>query len=84
MCYCYQIICFDRFGYLRDVLNHYIMDGDAQRAYDDLVSGNWAKTFLMGKNKKQILAFKEHVSIHCTLYIMIMGVHEHNLCTALL
>lgn len=43
-------------------MNRYVMDGDVERAYDDLVSGNWAKTFIMGKNKKQIAAFKEHVN----------------------
>ena len=59
-----SLLVFDRFGYLRDVLNRYVMDGDAERVYDDLVSGNWAKTFLMGKSKKQVSAFKEHVSIH--------------------
>ena len=39
------------------------MDGDAEKVYDELVSGNWAKTFLMAKNKKQVSGFKEHVSV---------------------
>ena len=58
----YSVFLFVRFGSLRDIINHYVTDGDIERAYGDLVSGNWAKTFLMGKNKKQVLAFKEHVS----------------------
>ena len=42
------------------------MSGDAEQAYDELVSGNWSKTYFMGKNKKQISSFKEHVSVQCT------------------
>lgn len=48
------------------MIQRYAVDGDAERAYGDLVNGNWAKTFLMGKTKKQTSAFKEHVnfSVH--------------------
>ena len=48
------------------MLNRYITNGDSEKAYDELVSGNWSKTFFMGKNKKQISAFKEHVSVQFT------------------
>ena len=51
------------------MLKRYVMDSDAERAYDELVSGNWAKTFLMGKSKKQISAFKEHVSAHDYVHV---------------
>ena len=69
MCISYTVFFFIRFGSLRDIINRYVIDGDTEKAYGDLVSGNWAKTFLMGKNKKQISAFKEHVSslTVCTL-----------------
>ena len=51
-----------RFGKLRGVLESYSRDGNAERAYESLVSGNWARTFLMGKPKQSITAFKKHVS----------------------
>lgn len=73
LCWCYQIVCFDRYGCLRDVLNHYAEDGDAERAYDELVSGNWSKTFFMGKSKKQVSAFKEHVSMHVEVTCIPLG-----------
>ena len=50
-----------RFGKLRGVLESYARDGNVERAYESLVSGNWARTFLMGKPKQSILAFKKHV-----------------------
>ena len=52
-----------RFGKLRSVLENYSRDGNVERAYESLVSGNWARTFLMGKPKQSILAFKKHVRI---------------------
>ena len=50
-----------RFGKLRGVLETYSRDGNAERAYESLVSGNWARTFLMGKPRQSIAAFKKHV-----------------------
>ena len=41
----------------------YQEDGDVNLAYDTLVSGNWARTFLIGKPRAQISNFKEHVRI---------------------
>lgn len=40
-------------------------------AYETLVSGNWARTFLMGKPKAQILNFRDHVS---SLILYVIGV----------
>ena len=51
-----------RFSQLKDVLKVYQDNGDVERAYDTLVSGNWARTFLMGKPRSQIQNFKDHVS----------------------
>ena len=56
-----------RFSQLKDVLQLYQEDGDMDRAYEALVSGNWARTFLMGKPKSQITNFKDHVSQRCIL-----------------
>ena len=50
-----------RFGKLRGVLDTYSRDGNAERAYETLVSGNWARTFLMGKPKSTVAAFRGHV-----------------------
>lgn len=52
-----------RFGKLRSVLENYSRDGNVERAYESLVSGNWARTFLMGKPKQSVMAFKRHVSL---------------------
>ena len=54
---------------MRDIIERYMMDGDADRAYGDLVSGNWAKTFPMRKTKQQMSAFKEHVNLFAVLYM---------------
>lgn len=53
-----------RFGKLRSVLESYSRDGNVERAYESLVSGNWARTFLMGKPKHSVQAFRKHVSRH--------------------
>ena len=52
-----------RFCHLKDIIKVYQEEGDAERTYNTLVSGNWAKTFFMGKLKSQILNFKEHVRL---------------------
>ena len=54
-----------RFGKLRGVLETYGRDRNAERAYETLVSGNWARTFLIGKPKQTIAAFKKHVRETC-------------------
>lgn len=54
-----------RFGKLKDVLEEYTSIGNIEKAYEVLVSGNWARTFLMGKPKQQVAMFKEHVSDQC-------------------
>lgn len=51
-----------RFGRLKDVIELYTKDGNMEKAYEMLVSGNWSRTFLMGKPRQQVVAFKEHVS----------------------
>ena len=51
-----------RFSQLKDVIKLYQEDGDMEHAYEALVSGNWARTFLMGKPKAHINNFREHVS----------------------
>lgn len=68
--YAYLLPIFIRYGFLRDVIQRYVVDGDAERAYGDLVNGNWAKTFLMGKTKKQISAFKAHVNLSVHLWFV--------------
>lgn len=51
-----------RFGKLRGIIDSYSRDGNSERAYEALVSGNWARTFLMGKPKPSVTAFERHVS----------------------
>ena len=51
-----------RFGKLKVIIDQFTADSNGSKAYDTLVSGNWARTFLMGKPKPQVLAFQEHVS----------------------
>ena len=48
---------------MKDVLKVYQENGDVDHAYETLVSGNWARTFLMGKPRTQIQNFREHVSL---------------------
>ena len=51
-----------RYAHLKDVLSQYQRDGRRERAYNALVNGNWARTFLIGKPRRQVEAFREHVS----------------------
>lgn len=51
-----------RFGTLKEVIEEYSSGGDARKAYEMLVSGNWSRTFIIGKPKHQVVAFEEHVS----------------------
>ena len=63
-----------RFSHLKDLIELYQENGDADHAYENLVSGNWAKAFLMGKPKTQITNFTEHVSVYCVvLYSLTRG-----------
>ncbi len=52
-----------RFAKLKEIVERYTLDGDKEGAYEKLVSGNWSRMFLMGKAKKQVEVFKEHVSV---------------------
>ncbi len=56
------VYCVHRFGALQEVIRRYHIEGDEDGAYERLVSGNWARTFLIGKQKGTVTAFKEHVS----------------------
>ena len=66
-----------RFGKLRSIIDNYSRDGNVERAYEALVSGNWARTFLMGKPKPSVTAFECHVSddviivclVHCVCLV---------------
>lgn len=51
-----------RYTRLKDIIERYTVDGDGEKAYNQLVTGNWSWTFLMGKAKRQVESFKEHVS----------------------
>lgn len=64
---CFLLSVF-RFGYLRSVIKSYQRDGNQDWAYENLVSGNWARTFLIGKQKGTVTAFREHVSACLSLY----------------
>ena len=44
------------------MIRRYQIEGNEDWAYETLVSGNWARTFLIGKQKGTVTAFKEHVS----------------------
>lgn len=67
-----------RFGALQDVIRRYQFDGDIETAYDQLVSGNWARTFLIGKHKGTVTSFKEHVSHNFTIaHTTLLPSHTH-------
>ena len=51
-----------KFGTLKEIIEEYTREGDAKKAYEMLVTGNWSRTFLIGKPKHQVVAFEEHVS----------------------
>ena len=70
-----------RFGRLKVIIDQFTADSDGSKAYDTLVSGNWARTFLMGKPKPQVLAFQEHVSLTSNVEGRSKGGHSHSLCS---
>ncbi|XP_064400634.1 histone-lysine N-methyltransferase KMT5B-like isoform X2 [Halichondria panicea] len=57
-----------KFGALQEVIRRYHIEGDEDGAYERLVSGNWARTFLIGKQKGTVTAFKEHFLRYLHMY----------------
>ena len=45
-------------------LSKFARNGDADRAYNDIVfgAGEWARSYFLNKSKAQVATFKEHVS----------------------
>ena len=66
-------MCVCRFGALNETIRQYQSEGDEDWAYESLVSGNWARTFLIGKQKGTVTAFREHVSsfVDCVCVCML-------------
>lgn len=55
---------------LRRIVANFQVHQDYEKAYEQLVSGDWASSFFHVKSKSQLRAFKEHVRIYVVCFLL--------------
>lgn len=56
---------------LRRIIANFQVHQDYEKAYEQLVSGDWASFFFHVKSKSQQRTFKEHVRIYIAVFIIL-------------